>query len=118
MVFWDQSSFIKPSIRRSSGKGTDRIYNFRDIVALRVAWKLRRAGISLQALRSVVAHLQQREGLDSPLSEIFLASDGSDVFEMRGDEVLALLRRPGQTAFAWVLDLRGVVEELHALIAA
>jgi DNA-binding transcriptional MerR regulator len=110
---WASTGFIVPSIVRSSGKGSDRIYSFRDLVALRAAKKLRDSGISLQALRAVVAHLQHREGLESPLSETFLASDGRDVFEVRGDEVLSLLRRPGQTTFTWVLDLRGVVEEVR-----
>ena len=116
--FWARSGFIEPSIVQSSGKGSDRIYSFQDIVAIRVAGKLREAGVSLQALRKVLQYLQEREGLEGPLAETYLVSDGHDVFEKRGDEVLSVLRRPGQVAFSWVLDLTGVVEEVRNLLAA
>ena len=116
--FWARSGFIVPSIVQSAGKGSDRIYSFQDIVALRVAGKLRAAGISLQALRRVLAYLQEREGYESPLAETYLVSDGKDVFERRQDEILSVLRRPGQAAFSWVLDLSGVVEEVRRLLVA
>lgn len=116
--FWARSGFIIPSIVQSTGKGSDRIYSFQDIVALRVAGKLRTAGISLQALRQVLAYLQARDGFESPLAETYLVSDGRDVFEKRGDDVMSVFRRPGQAAFSWVLDLGGVVEEVRKQLAA
>lgn len=116
--FWATTGFVVPSIAQASGKGSDRIYSFQDVIAIRAAGRLREAGISLQSLRKVVKHLQQRDGLDSPLSETFLASDGHDVFEVRGDEVSSLLRQPGQISFAWVLDLAGVVEEVRSQMVA
>ena len=116
--FWAKTGLIVPSIVQASGKGSDRIYSFRDLVALRVAKKLRESGISLQSLRTVVIHLQHHVGLESPLSETFLVSDGRDLLEVRGDEISSLLRRPGQIAFAWVLDLRGVVEEVRTRMVA
>jgi len=116
--FWAKTGFIVPSIVQSTGKGSDRIYSFQDVVALRVACRLRNAGISLQKLRQVTKYLQDREGLESPLVETYLISDGVDVFERQSDEVHSLLRRPGQTTFAWVLDLRCVVEEVRALMTA
>lgn len=118
IAYWDTSAFIVPSVRQASGKGTERLYGFRDIVALRAAGKLRRAGISLQALRKVVRFLQEYNGLDHPLSETYLVSDSVDVFELNGEQVLSLLRRPGQAAFAWIIDLRGVVNEVQQLLAA
>jgi DNA-binding transcriptional MerR regulator len=116
--FWANTGFVVPSIAQATGKGSDRIYSFQDVVAIRVARSLRDAGISLQSLRKVVKHLQQRQGLDSPLSEAYLASDGHDVFEVRGDEISSLLRRPGQISFAWILDLAEVVEEVRSQMVA
>lgn len=116
--FWANTRLVVPSIAQSAGKGSERIYSFQDVVALRVARSLREAGISLQSLRKVVRYLQQREGLDSPLSGTFLASDGHDVYEVRGDEISSLLRRPGQISFAWVLDLVGIIEEVRSQMVA
>jgi len=116
--FWARTEFIVPSVLESTGKGTARIYSFRDLIALRTALKLRQAGISLQALRMVVARLEELDGLESPLAETYLASDGFDVFIKHGDEIRSVLRRPGQVAFTWVLDLSGIVQEVVARTAA
>jgi DNA-binding transcriptional MerR regulator len=116
--FWAKTGFIVPSIVQSAGKGSDRVYSFQDVVALRVANRLRTAGISLQKLRRVTRYLQERDELESPLVETYLISDGIDVFEQHSDEVRSLLQRPGQTTFAWVLDLRSVVDEVRMLMTA
>jgi len=87
---------------------------------LRVAQQLRDAGISLQSLRKVVDHLQQRKDLDAPpaaLSSTFLLSDGTDVFEKRAEDALvSVLRKPGQGAL-FLVPLYEVVEELREKIA-
>jgi DNA-binding transcriptional MerR regulator len=44
---WDRSGFIKPSLEGASGKGSERQYNFLDLVQLRVAKMLRDSGVSL-----------------------------------------------------------------------
>src|SRR4051812_34731646 len=115
--YWAKSGFLVPSIAAAAGTGAWRAYDFEDLVALKVAVRLRGAGVSLQALRRVVAHLQGR-GLDQPLSNVFLVSDGEDVYERRGDELISALQKPGQAAFAFVLDLGGMVDELRQAIAA
>lgn len=119
--FWAKSNFVSPSIESAAGKGTARAYSFRDLVALRVAKRLRDAGVSLQSLRKAVAYVQHRGGLASPseaLSSTFLVWDGHDVFEKSGAEIISMLENPGQMAFAWIVDLGSVVEEIKLKIAA
>lgn len=115
--YWARSRFIVPSMARASGKGSQRVYSFQDLVALRVAGELRGAGISLQALRKVVRHLRRRSR-GASFANTFLVSDGKDVFERRGDELISTLRQQGQLALAWLIDLGQVVEELERAIAA
>lgn len=115
--YWAKSGFLVPSVAKAAGTGAWRAYDFQDLIALKVAVRLRTAGVSLQALRRVVAHLRGR-GLDQPLSNVFLVSDGEDVYERRGDDLISALQKPGQAAFAFVLDLGGVVAELRRAIAA
>jgi|SRR5438132_2550356 len=116
--YWDRSHFLSPSIAGAHGKGSDRLYNFRDLVALRVARQLREAGITLQALRKVVEFLRRHKGLTSPLAETYLVTDGHDVFAKQGEEVLSVLRQPGQGCFFFVLDLSRAVSELQAAVAS
>ncbi len=115
--YWARSRFIAPSVAPAAGKGTQRLYSFRDLVALRVARELRAAGISLQSLRKGVRHLRKRRK-GASFANTFLVSDGKDVFERRGDDLISTLRQPDQLALAWLIDLGRVVEELERAIAA
>lgn len=112
--FWDRSGFISPSLMQARGTGTRRIYDFRDLVAIRVAAQLRAAGISLQALRKVLELVRSIGEWEQPLAEMYLVTDGRDVFAKRGEELLSLLRQPRQQVFAFVIDLRQTVETLRA----
>jgi len=115
--YWDTSGFLQPTIQQASGKGSTRLWSFDDLVALRVAGHLRGAGISLQALRKVIAHLRDRTPPAS-FRNTYLVSDGRDVFDKSGDELISTLRAPGQSVFAWIIDMGAVIEELKAAIAA
>ena len=114
--YWATSRFITPSLVPASGKGSQRLYSFSDLVALRVARDLRAAGISLQALRKVVRYLRTRRKSAS-FANSYLVSDGKDVFERRGEELISTLRSPGQMTSVWLVDLGRIVEELHRAIA-
>lgn len=114
--YWATSRFIAPSLVSAAGKGTKRLYSFPDLVALRVARELRAAGISLQALRKVVRHLRARRKSAS-FANSYLVSDGRDVFERRGEELISTLRQPGQMASVWLVDLGHIVDELRRSIA-
>lgn len=80
------------------GTGSQRRYSFDDLIALRVAHSLRDAGISLQALRRVAAQVRQRTSHPSSANTL-LATDGSDVYEVRTDEGLGM-GRTKQPSFA------------------
>lgn len=111
--FWDHSGFLSPSLQRAHGTGSRRLYSFRDLVALRVAAQLRKAGISLQSLRAVTERLKTLTDLDNPLAETYLVTDGVDVWERRGDELLSWLREPGQRFFSFVIDIPKTVQAVR-----
>jgi DNA-binding transcriptional MerR regulator len=115
--FWDKSGFIAPTVQQGRGKGSQRLWGFDDLVALKVAGQLRALGVSLQALRKVAAYLRGRTPPAS-FANTFLVSDGVDVFERSGDALISTLRRPGQSTLAWIVDVGAIVEELEAALAA
>ena len=115
--YWARTGFLPPSVSDAHGRGTERLYSFTDVVALRVARELRDAGISLQALRQVTEYLRHRSGLEQPLSQTFLVTDGADVFERTGEAHLSTLQRPGQVVL-FVVDLSRAVAEVKAAVAA
>ncbi|HOV80119.1 MAG TPA: MerR family transcriptional regulator [Bacillota bacterium] len=111
---WDRTGLFRPSLAPAEGKGSARFYSFLDVVQLMAARKLREAEVSLQTLRKVVEYLRKAEGLDRPLAETRLVVSGSDVLLAEGQEqLISVLRAPGQGVLQIVLDLPKVVEELR-----
>jgi DNA-binding transcriptional MerR regulator len=116
---WARTKFIVPSIADANGTGTDRKYAFNDLVALRVAGELRQGGISTQALRLVVSYLRTKRGLQNPLAESCLMVIGSDVHIVNGcEEIISLLKKPGQAAFAFMVDLPRTINEIKKDVIA
>ena len=119
--YWARTGLVEASIRPASGSGTQRLYSFRDIIVLRVVKSLLDTGISLQQIRSAVAHLRQR-GI-SDLAGITLMSDGATVYECTSaDEVVDLIQG-GQGVFAIAVgkvwrEVEGTLAELPGERAA
>lgn len=88
---WQRTGFLRASVP-ASRRGVDRRYSFRDLVAIRVAADLRKAGVSIQLLRKVVAYLRARDGLSATeaLARTNLVTDGQRVFEVDGDVTIQL----------------------------
>lgn len=102
---------MTPSVSAASGKGSDRVFSFADLRALRTAWQLRELGVSLRRLRLVVSFLQK---IDVPVADARLIVAGDDVQLVQSDgELLSVLRAPGQFRLPIVLlDLGSIQVEL------
>src|ERR1035438_6970559 len=44
---WARTGLVEPSIAQAAGSGSERIYSFRDLIALKLAGELRKNGVSL-----------------------------------------------------------------------
>ena len=111
--YWARTKFIVPSIAEAKGTGTERRYSFSDLLALRVARELRDAGISTRSLRRIVEFLRTTRGLPNPLTECRLIVTGGDVqVATSREKLMSVLLKPGQTSFAFVIDLARTVDEM------
>ena len=54
---WGRSRFLQPSLRQPCGRGSKAIYSNRDLLLISICCTLRKQGISLQALRKIMARL-------------------------------------------------------------
>lgn len=95
--YWARTGLVEPSIRTAHGSGSQRLYNFRDILVLKVVKRLLDTGVSLQNIRAAVAHLRSHGMHD--LTRITLMSDGSSVFECTSEDEVIDLVRGGQGVF-------------------
>jgi len=114
--YWARTDLVTPSIRDAKGSGTQRLYSFQDLVALRVIKRLLDAGVSLQRVRKAVDYLQD---LDEPASGVTLFSDGKGVYQAHSPEAVIDLLNKGQGVFAIAVDkvwtdLEGSLERLRA----
>ncbi|WP_313812277.1 MerR family transcriptional regulator [Glutamicibacter sp.] len=95
--YWARTGLVEPAVRVAQGSGSQRLYSFRDILVLKVVKRLLDTGVSLQQIRTAVAHLRER-GVED-LAQITLMSDGASVYECTSaDEVIDLVQK-GQGVF-------------------
>ena len=113
--YFDTTGLLSPSVQPAHGRGTSRLYSFRDVVVLRLIAKLRRQGISLQTVRKAVDYLHTME--QTTLSDSVLAINGEDVVMVERDQLaVSLLKQPGQLCF--LIDVGGITREVEDAIRA
>jgi len=111
--YWARTELVTPSVRNAEGSGTQRLYSFDDIVALRVVKRLLDTGVSLQKVRTAIDELRRR---GRGIADSMLVSDGVSVFAVDdGDELIDLLKK-GQGVFA--ISVAPVVDELRGEVTA
>lgn len=63
--YWAKVRFVEPSVLPAQGSGSRRLYDFDDLVAIRVAVKLRKAGVFGNSIARILGIMRQI-GFDSP----------------------------------------------------
>lgn len=111
--YWTRTGLIRPSVRGATGSGTQRLYGFRDILVLKVIKRLLDTGVSLQQIRTAVAHLHARGTED--LTRVTLMSDGATVYECTSNQEVIDLLQGGQGVFG--IAIGGVWREIEGSLA-
>jgi DNA-binding transcriptional MerR regulator len=102
---WAATGIVRPSVKAATGKGSRREYSFKDLVALKVAKRLRDEGISLQKIRKSLAWLRRHfPEVTAPLAELRFLTNGADLFVLDRDpeKILDALRN-GQLVISLAL---------------
>jgi DNA-binding transcriptional MerR regulator len=95
--YWARTGLVEPSVRPASGSGTQRLYNFRDILVLKIVKRLLDTGVSLHQIRTAVQHLRER-GVED-LATVTVMSDGASVYECTNADEMFDLVQGGQGVF-------------------
>lgn len=110
---WAKNGLVQPSVAPGTGTGNERVYNFSDLVALKVAFELRKAGVTTASLKKVVQFLRENEGLDQPFANARLVVSGRDVLMVKSsNELVSALSKPGQSCLSFVVDLPRTLGDL------
>ncbi len=118
--YWDQTHFIKPSVREASGYGSVKLYSFTDLIQFKIAKTLKDNGISLQKIKKAITYLKKNmPEIKKPLAELKFLTDGATIFVITKDskEIIDTLNN-GQLVFVFALgeimeELKGRVIELQ-----
>jgi DNA-binding transcriptional MerR regulator len=114
--YWAKIGLVNPSVSAAHGSGTRRVYDFEDLVAIRVAMRLRAAGIFGQAMIRILNVLHQA-GFASPASVgIAITPTGDVVVTEKAGQSYSALHRPGQLLFDFTCDCRSEAAELRRLL--
>ncbi|MCL4503018.1 MAG: MerR family transcriptional regulator [Deltaproteobacteria bacterium] len=113
MDHWATTGVVRPSVRPAAGKGSRREYSFQDLVALKVAKRLKDEGITLQKIRKALAWLRKNFlDMGQPLAELRFVTDGVNLFVLARDPAKILdVLRGGQFVFS--LALGEIIEGLQ-----
>jgi tetratricopeptide (TPR) repeat protein len=83
LLYWAQTGFVGPSVRR----GTRTFYTFQDLIEVKVAKELLEGGLPLQRVRKNLEALRGAlPDVEHPLSRLRIVSDGEKVV-VRDDDV-------------------------------
>ena len=115
--YWARTGLVEPTVRGAAGSGSSRLYGFKDILVLKIVKRLLDTGVSLQNIRSAVAHLRER-GVDD-LARITLMSDGASIYECTNSEEIFDLLQGGQGVFGIAIgkvwnEVEGSLSHLQA----
>lgn len=109
---WAKNGLVQPSVAPGTGSGSERVYSLSDLVALKVAFELRKSGVTTSSLKKIVEFLHEREQMQKPLSEARLVVKGSDVAIVHKGELTSVLLNPGQGYLSFVVDLSQMLGEI------
>ncbi len=109
--YWARTGLVRSSIRQAAGRGSRRVYSFKDLVAFRVVAQLLGAGASLQAVRRAVQYLKRHA--ERPLSTLALVTDGKRILALTDDpRKMIEATANGQVVIA--IDVVPIVRRLKA----
>ena len=111
--YWDRRGFLTPSLARAEGYGSARRYSFADLVRLRVAARLRAAGLGLARVQQAVRTLRRLDPASGDVGAAHLLIAGSRVLWVRSEREIVDVLHQGQLMLVF-----SVGREVAAMVTA
>jgi len=101
--YWVKTGLVAPSILNAEGRGSTRVFSYRDLIQIRTVKALIDGGMSIQMIRKSATYIKENLGINLPLTARLL-TDGKSIFKVvNSDDELILavdtLRHQGQGVF-------------------
>jgi DNA-binding transcriptional MerR regulator len=120
LKYWTRIGVVHPSFSPSTGgttkgRGKRRVYDFSDLIAIRLALRLRQSGVLGRAMKTIINHMRE-QGFHSRFSEAPLEVLGRDVVIHSDKTRESVLCHPGQLFLSFTADVSGTIIELRARV--
>ncbi|MBN1554223.1 MAG: MerR family transcriptional regulator [Phycisphaerae bacterium] len=102
--YWDLQGLVKPSVRPASGRGSQRLYSYVDLLSLKTIKAFRDHKVSLQKIRRCIAYLRKHlPDISQPLHFCTLLTDGESIYLLLDEKTLLdTVKLQGQRVFLQV----------------
>lgn len=119
--YWARHDVIVPDYALADGKGSKRLYSYRNVIALKVAKLLKDLGAPLDRIKNIADFLHEKhddilEHYEHNKHELVLITNGQGIYFLAFDEILERLREM-RTLF-WVIPLGQIIEEVNEIIGS
>ncbi|MFA6133350.1 MAG: MerR family transcriptional regulator [Phycisphaerae bacterium] len=112
--YWDKTGLVKPSVNSASGRGSQRLYSYKDLLALKIV-KTLLEDHSLQKVRKCISYLRKHlPDASHPLNSCTLVTENQSVYLVTGEkELVDTVRNQGQL---YLLKLDRLDRELRSRV--
>ena len=110
--YWARTGLVVPSVEDANGSGSQRLYSYSDLLALKFVKRLLDAGLSLPAIRHALSQTKSTFSF-VPEQLTYLLVTPKSVTIATGEELVELLQRGGLYA-AVIVAFNSLRDELDA----
>jgi len=116
--YWTKTGLVSPTVAAARGSGSRRVYDFQDLVAIRIALKLRRARMFGKALIPILERMRRVGFTSSAAAAISIAPNGEIAVAITGGELMNV-NSPGraQVIVDFTSVCREAISETKVLVA-
>ncbi len=108
--YWARTGLVVPSVEDANGSGSQRLYSYSDLLALKFVKRLLDAGLSLPSIRRALS--QTKSAFNSvPEHLTYVLVSPKSVYQADGEELVDLLRA-GRITTAVLVSLNSIRDEL------
>jgi len=118
---WNKIKLVQPSILKSEGRGTIRLYSYEDIIEAKTVVYLKNNGHSIQKIKKAIDFIKENFPYNRPLKDLTLLSNGIDIIFT--DENINFVyskwiaaNRYGQTLMEFVVPFGCIVDDINNTI--
>jgi DNA-binding transcriptional MerR regulator len=114
--YWATTGIVVPSVAEGKGYGGVRAYSFADVVALKVAARMKASGFPIRTLQNLVTAVQQWDE-ESPKT-YFVGDEKGSVAAFDEAGAFTALQQKDLKGLTWFVNISDIVQEVKSRLGS